>query len=157
MVIHLSIPGYGEIKLQYLVLDYNGTIALDGSLLAGVSDLIKQLSESIDIFVITADTFGTVKQEMAGLPVRVVQINRGNERKEKLQFVKQLGSSNTVAIGNGSNDEFMLKEAAIGICIMAQEGCSSKTLQCADLVINDIHKALELLLNKNRLIATLRY
>lgn len=156
-MIYLPIPGFGEIKLQNLVLDYNGTIALDGRLIDGVGELLKQLSKSIDIFVITADTFGTVEKEMKDLPVRVIQINRGNEKEEKLQFIKQLGPNITAAIGNGNNDEFMLKEASIGICIMAQEGCSEKTLQCADLVIHDIKKALELFLYKNRLIATLRY
>ena len=27
----ITIPGYRELELDYLVLDYNGTIALDGS------------------------------------------------------------------------------------------------------------------------------
>ena len=26
----VEIPGYGELNLKYLILDYNGTIAVDG-------------------------------------------------------------------------------------------------------------------------------
>ncbi len=60
-------------------------------------------------------------------------------------------------MGNGSNDELMLKESSIGICIIGQEGCSTRALNSADLAINNIKDALELLIFPNRLKATLRF
>ena len=39
----ITIPSRGLLRLQYLVLDVNGTIALDGQLLSGVSERVKRL------------------------------------------------------------------------------------------------------------------
>jgi soluble P-type ATPase len=50
----------------------------------------------------------------------------------------------------------MIKAAEIGICIAGTEGCFTQTLLASDIVIDDIDNALLLLLDKNKLIATLR-
>lgn len=156
-MVTVEIPGFGNIEIKSLVLDYNGTLAKDGILLDGVANLITQLSEKLDVFVITADTFGSVAKEMEGVPVKIVHMGNGDERNEKLSLIQRQGSQNTAAIGNGNNDELMLKEATVGICMMGPEGCSVKTLQSADVVVYDIKHALELFFYPKRLKATLRY
>ncbi len=156
-MINIAIPGYGDLEIQNLVLDYNGTLANDGILITGISELIKTLSQSVEIYVITADTFGSVANEMKDLPVKIFQIAAVNEREEKLQLIKTLGTKVTASIGNGGNDEWMLKESRVGISIIGQEGCSTKALQSANIAINDIKNALELFLFPNRLKATLRF
>lgn len=156
-MVAVEISGFGNIETKSLVLDYNGTLAKDGFLLDGVADLIKLLSEKLDVYVITADTFGSVAKEMEGLPVTIVHMGNGEEKAEKLSLIEKLGGKTTAAIGNGNNDELMIKEATPGICIMGNEGCSVKTLQAADLVVHDIRHALELFLFPKRLKATLRY
>lgn len=156
-MVNVEISGFGNIEMNSLVLDYNGTLAKDGFLLDGVADLVKLLSEKLDVYVITADTFGSVAKEMEGLPVTIVHMGSGVEKEEKLSLIEKLGANNTAVIGNGNNDELMLKEAMIGICIMGLEGCSVKTLQAADLVVHDIRHGLELFLYPKRLKATLRY
>jgi len=50
----------------------------------------------------------------------------------------------------------MLQESALGIMIVGPEGGSVKALLSADVVVNSIDKALELLLHPQRLVATLR-
>ncbi len=153
----IDIPGFGTLEIKYLVLDFNGTLARDGRLLEGSAKLINQLSNQLEIFVITADTFGTVEREMEGLPVKIVQMGKGDEREEKRALIKKLGAQQTAAVGNGKNDEYMLKEAAAGICIMGREGCSPGALLNADAVVSDLRDALELFLYPKRLKATLRY
>ncbi|WP_071394070.1 HAD family hydrolase [Bacillus tuaregi] len=156
-MIEVAIPGFGDLNIKYLVLDYNGTLAKDGTLLTGVSDLLVKLAEVVEIYVITADTFGSVAVEMKDLPVKITTIDREDERYSKLTLIKELGSYETASIGNGSNDEWMLKESRIGIGIIGQEGCSLKALQSADVAVHHIQHALELFLYPNRLKATLRY
>ena len=56
--IELSIPGWKDLNLRHLVLDVNGTIALDGRLLDGVSVRIRQLGELLQVHLLTADTHG---------------------------------------------------------------------------------------------------
>ena len=157
MMMEITIPGYGDIEIKNLVLDFNGTLAKDGSLINGVAELIQEISQTVNIYVITADTFGSVRLEMKELPVKVIQIGTDDERNRKLELIKKLDFKVTASIGNGSNDEWMLKESRLGICIMGQEGCSIKALKNADLVISDIKNALELFIFPNRLIATLRF
>jgi soluble P-type ATPase len=53
-MIEISIPGRRRLNLKYLVLDYNGTIAHNGEILAGVKKCLIELTENLDIHVVTA-------------------------------------------------------------------------------------------------------
>ena len=156
-MIKISMPKCEDIEIKNLVLDYNGTLAKDGYLIMGVAELIRKIARSVNIYVITANTFGSVHTELRGLPVeiRILQ-GEAQESLEKLELIKQLDSTVTVVMGNGNNDKLMLKEAGIGICIIGQEGCSTKALSNADLAVIDIITALELLIYPDRLKATMR-
>jgi len=44
-MISKPIPGFGALRLQHLVLDYNGTLALDGRLLPAVRPRLRALGE----------------------------------------------------------------------------------------------------------------
>ena len=59
-------------------------------------------------------------------------------------------------MGNGRNDALMLKEAALGIAVIQEEGGAVETLLAADIVTHSVLVALDLLLNPLRLTATLR-
>ncbi|MDD4360387.1 MAG: ATPase P [Syntrophaceticus sp.] len=155
-LIVIDIPGRGELNLQHLVLDYNGTIAFDGSLIKGVEEELNQLAAELNIYVITADTFGTVRQKCKKFQCEIKVLNNSNGTLEKEQFIDSLGAANVVAIGNGANDSLMLKKAALGIVVIGGEGAAQITVKEADIVVNNIHDALELLLNKIRIKATLR-
>ena len=61
-----------------------------------------------------------------------------------------------IAIGQGANDAAMLKEAALGICVMSQEGAAVETLLSADIVVPSILAAFDLLDKPLRIAATLR-
>jgi soluble P-type ATPase len=50
----------------------------------------------------------------------------------------------------------MLKEAALGICILSKEGTAVSSILAADIVVPDIQSALELFLKPLRLTATWR-
>jgi P-type E1-E2 ATPase len=155
-MIEIEIPGYGELHLENLVLDYNGTIAFDGHLIDGIGEALNTLSDHLDLHVLTADTFGTVRSKLASIPCRLKVIPRRNEVRAKLEYVKALKSSHTVCIGNGRNDSLMLKEAVLGIAVIQAEGAAVEALLAADIVCNNIIHALELLIFPSRLIATLR-
>jgi soluble P-type ATPase len=67
-----------------------------------------------------------------------------------------LGADQVIAIGNGSNDAAMLREAAVGIAVLGPEGLALDALLAADVAAPDILTALDLLRDPARLIATLR-
>ncbi|WP_292661480.1 haloacid dehalogenase [Nitratifractor sp.] len=152
----IEIPGFGTLKLDHLVLDYNGTLARDGRLDPDAARLLPKLARDFRLHVVTADTFGTVEAELSGLPVELRILRSGDHTAEKAAFVHELGAQNCVAVGNGNNDRAMLESAALGIVILGEEGAAIETLQTADIVVPSIGRALELLLKPKRLVATLR-
>ncbi len=155
-MIEIKIPGQTDYFIQNLVLDYNGTLAVDGILISGVGELLKELSEKVKIHVITADTFRRASEFLNGLPVNLLVLDSGNQDLQKLEYVNKLGSNSVIAIGNGYNDSMMLKEAALGIVVVQGEGASVKAIMNADIVTNNIIDALNLLLNPLRITSSFR-
>ena len=155
-MIELTIPGRGELRLQHLVLDVNGTLALDGILLEGVARRLSGLRDRLNLHMVTADTHGQQSVIDQLLNLSAVRIQRGNESAQKTEFVNSLGAESVVAIGQGANDAGMLKTAVLGICILSTEGSAVDALLAADLVAPDIQSALDLLEKPLRIIASLR-
>ena len=153
---NIIIPAYGELNIKYLVMDYNGTLAVDGMLVDGVREALTKLSKSISLHVLTADTFGKAKSGLDGINCMLSILVEKDQQAEKLAYVQSLGVKNTVSIGNGRNDQRMLKSSALGIAVILEEGASAETMQAADIVCTSIVSALNLLSNPLRLVATLR-
>ena len=143
-------------NLKHIVLDYNGTIAKDGMLKEEVKELLAVLAKQYTLHVITADTLGSVQKELQGLALHVKVLHSQNHTLEKEAYIIELNENQCAAIGNGNNDAKMLQTAEIGICLIGDEGCSTKSLLASDITCKSIVEALELFVYPKRLIATLR-
>lgn len=155
-MIQVDIPGYRVLKLAHLVMDYNGTLAVDGRLEPGVSEALAALAPHIEIHVVTADTFGLAAEQLRETPARLTVLPPGHQDLAKRDFVNRLGCAATVAVGNGRNDRLMLQAAELGIAVVLREGAAGETLAAADIVCHGILPAMELLAHPLRLKATLR-
>lgn len=155
-MIEIDIPGKGIFNIKYLVLDMNGTITLDGNMINGVQERLSEINKLVHISIITADTYDTVEKLKLVLDIEFHKIDKGQEQEQKRSYIHQLGTMNTIAIGNGTNDSAMLKECAIGICVLGPEGTSAEALLSSDIIVADILKALDLVLTPQRITATLR-
>ena len=155
-MLSIHIPGRSDLRLEVLVLDYNGTLALDGKMSERVKEHIVRLAEYFEVHVLTSDTFGSVAQQCRALPVRVKVLASSNHTEEKAQYLEQFNPRQVVAVGNGANDQLMLKRAEVGIAVIGPEGCAVEALLSADVIVHSITEALGLLLNPKRLVATLR-
>jgi soluble P-type ATPase len=155
-MIEIDIPGYRKLELSHLVLDYNGTLACDGELIPGAAQSLTELSGSLEIHVLTADTFGNVASGLGDIPCVLSILPAGHQDVGKLSYVDTLGAESAVCVGNGRNDRLMLKAAALGIAVILEEGAAAATVHDADVVCVSILSALDLLLNPLRLAATLR-
>ena len=152
----VEIPGRERIEIKDIVFDYNGTIAIDGKLIGDVSKNINELSSSFNFYVITADTYGTVKKELENTNCKVITIPALSQDMAKLNFVKELGLNTCLSVGNGRNDKLMLKETILGIAILQDEGLCTETLLNSDILVKSIFDVFAFLKDSNRLIATLR-
>jgi len=146
----------GDLVLRHLVLDLNGTVAVDGAVLPSVRDQVARLRERLDIVLVSGDTFGTAGEASAQLGVRRIELAPLAQGTAKLAIVNELGVSCTAVIGNGRNDAPALGAAAVGICVVGHEGAARLAVDAADVVVADVTRALDLLLSPVRLVATLR-
>lgn len=152
----IIIPEYKTLEVDKLFLDMNGTIAVDGVIPVSVKERLCALSEQFRIYVLTADTYGNAEEQCRDLPVILETFPTGNAREYKKELIKATGARRCVAVGNGRNDELMLKEAALSIAIMDKEGAYGKLWKTADLCTRSMQDGLDLLLYPSRIIAGLR-
>jgi len=155
-MLEINIPGRGNLQINHLVSDVNGTLALDGVLLEGLARKIGLLRDRLTIHLLTADTHGRQAIIDQQLNLLAVRIQPGDEARQKADYVRHLGAESVVALGQGANDAEMLKAAGLGICVLSQEGTAVETMLAADLLMPDIFSALELLEKPLRLVADLR-
>ena len=155
-MLEYEIPGFRNLKIDKVVIDFNGTLACDGEIIADVKERLRILTAKCDVIVLTADTFGTVQDEFADMDIEIEIIDSDKGREYKSNFIEKLGSKNVIAIGNGNNDQLMLEKAVLGILIIGDEGAATESLLASDTVIKDINDALDLLIKPGRLIASLR-
>src|SRR5574340_245697 len=113
MMIEFTIPGRGPLRLEHLVTDVNGTLALDGVLIDGVAQRISALRDRLTVHLLTADTHGRQAVIDQQLNPKGERLTPGNEQDQKQAYVSSLGAASVVAIGQGANDALMLKAAGL--------------------------------------------
>jgi len=156
-MIEIEVPHRGVMRLRHLVLDVNGTLALDGELLPGVAERLGRLSRALEVHLVTADTHGRQDEIDDALGVKAVRLDKErSDAEQKLAYLCRLGADEAVAVGNGANDVLMLRRARVGIVVLGPEGVAAAALASADVVVRDVKDGLDLLLNPRRLVATLR-
>ncbi|MFV0441480.1 MAG: HAD family hydrolase [Lachnospirales bacterium] len=152
----INIPGREPIEIKHIVFDYNGTIAIDGKIKESVKEKIYTLSDSFSLYVLTADTYGSAKKECENLPINLKCFPNDNASVNKLEILTKIGASECICFGNGYNDIKMFEKAALSVAVLESEGCCSKLLNHADILVRSIDEGLDLILNPNRIIADLR-
>lgn len=150
-----EIPGRGELIIENVVMDFNGTIAVDGKMKESVRQRICQLAQKYNVFVITSDTQGTAAKELEGLPLSLKIFDNSNAGECKRRIVEELGCG-CACIGNGKNDILMFKEATLSIAVLETEGLYAPLLSETDMLTKSSEDALDLLLDEKRLISGLR-
>lgn len=156
-MLELDIPGFGAIRAEHLVIDFTGTLSVGGRLIPCVREQLTSLAGSLKIHVVSSDTFGTVRTALEGLPCVIRVLSGTDHDVQKENYAKGLDPLKVIAIGNGKNDRRLLKAARIGIAVAEGEGCAVDALLSADIHVRSVSEGLNLLLEPERLMATLRY
>jgi soluble P-type ATPase len=155
--VKIDIPGAAALDIRNVLLDFNGTLAQGGRICEPARQLLQKLSESVKLYVATADTRGNAASECKELPVELLALAEGiNEDEAKLQLLKELGQDHTVAFGNGRNDAMMLARAVLGVCVLGEEGAHKMAVASARIMVRSIEDGLRLLAEPVRLVAAIR-
>ena len=97
-MLQIEIPGREQpLRLDVLVLDYNGTIACDGQLIDGIGERIRELCTKLPVYILTADTYGT----QGGDRPEALRRPEGLCRRQRLQRCSDVRSCGTRDCGSG--------------------------------------------------------
>lgn len=154
-MITIQRPNQQPLDIEYLLIDYEGTLASDGRVHPKAKDKINLLSKRIKVFIVTNGEKVSVEERLRKVNAEIIWLTEGQASRQKLQLLHQLDPNKTVAIGNGQDDAAMIAEAGLGICMIGKEAAAGETLRRADLVMTNILDALDFLLRPLRQKATL--
>ena len=154
-MISIERPGQGNLEIEFLLIDFEGTLATDKRVHPKAKDKMNLLSKRTKIYILAKGDQELVAEVLRKVKTEVIYLKEEEASQGKLNLLRQLGATRTVAIGNGADDAPMLEEAGLGICVMSKEGTSSEVMKKADVVVANILDALDFLLKPLRQKATL--
>lgn len=156
-MIKIEIPGREMLEIENILFDFNGTIAVDGSIKEEIKNKLIELSSLVNIIILTADTYNTARDECEKLNLRVMTFPRDCASIHKQEMVYTLGSEKTAAVGNGFNDMEMFESCAFSVGVIEGEGMYSKLLMKSDVVTRSIEEAIDLFLIPDHIKSNLRW
>jgi soluble P-type ATPase len=154
-MITIQRPGQELLEIDFILIDFEGTLASDRRVHPKVKDKINLLCKRTKICILTKGEKQHVEDTLKKVKGEIVYLMEGKSSQQKLDFLRQLGATRTVAIGNGMDDALMIEEAGFGICVLGKEGASSESMKKADVVFMNILDALDFLLKPLRQKGTL--
>ncbi|WP_326907872.1 HAD family hydrolase [Sedimentibacter sp. MB31-C6] len=155
-MININIPGRCDCFIENIVFDFNGTIAVNGKIEPSIKEKISILCNMANVYVLTADTYGSAAMECQGLNLNLKTFPNDKVADYKAKIVNELGKDKTICFGNGYNDIKMFEIAALSVAVLEKEGTCSSILKESDVMVKSIDDGINLLLNPKALIATLR-
>ncbi len=155
-MLEITIPGREKMIIENIVFDFNGTLAVDGRLRETIREMIIDINKFLNVFILTADIYGTVNKQCENLGVSIKTFPHENTGIEKKKIVQKLGKQKTITVGNGLNDIPMMEDSILSIGVIGKEGASGKLLTNSDIIVNDIIDVFDMINNRDRIRATLR-
>jgi len=149
-MIILQRPGRTSLEIEFILLNFEGTLATDRRIHPKAKDKLNLLSKRTNIYILTKGEQEIIREILKKVNTEVVYFKEGEVSQGKLDLLRQLGAAKSVAIGNGVDDVPMIEEAGLGICIIGVEGTSGEAVKKADVVFTDILHALDFLLKPMR-------
>ena len=153
-----NIPNYGEITIENIIFDLNGTLQFKGKISKELIKKIKELKKNYNVYIVSSDIRGNLKDIAEKLGVNYIKVSSKeiSEAELKNNELTKLGKDVTVTVGNGNNDSLMLKNSLLGLVIIGNEGASIESITNSDVAFADPICAIDFLIDEKILIGTLR-
>lgn len=149
-----TIPGQDPLEIKTIILDLNGTLSVGGVIPDGVKPRLEQLkAKGFQIVFFTGNTRNDADELAADLGIEWRLAKNADDKRDLAgEFEPEFCAS----IGNGLIDLELMKTVKLRIVTLQAEGIHVQTLLSSDIVIPTINDALDLFIDEQRLIATLR-
>jgi soluble P-type ATPase len=154
-MISIQRPGMESLDIHFVLIDFEGTLAMDGRVHPRAKDKVNLLSKRATLYIVTKSSKEKVEETLRKMKVEVLYVTEGDSSQQKLNVLQRLGPHQTAVIGNGLDDARIMEQAGLGMCVIGKEGSSAEALAKADLVVTHVLDALDFLLKPLRQRATL--
>lgn len=149
-----DIPGVGALTIKTIILDLNGTLSVGGQVPEGVKPRLEKLKEQgFRVLFFTGNTRNDADDLAAELGI---EWKLAKNADDKRNLALELDPETCASIGNGRIDLELMKTVKLAIVTLQAEGVHVETLLASDIIIPAINDALDLFIDPQRLIATLR-
>lgn len=149
-----DIPGQGQLEIKTIILDLNGTLSVAGTVPNGVKERLDQLkAKGFKVLFFTGNTRNDADDLATSLGIEW-KLAKDAVGKRDLALV--LEPETCASIGNGLIDLELMKTVKLRIVTLQAEGVHIQTMLSSDIVVPNINDALDLFIDEQRLIATLR-
>lgn len=149
-----EIPGQGPITIKTIILDLNGTLSVGGVIPDGVKPRLDKLKEmGFKVLFFTGNT----RNDADGLAADLgIEWKLAKSDADKRDLALELDPETCASVGNGLIDLELMKVVKLAIVTLQSEGVHVQTLLVSDIVVPNINDALDLFIDSQRLVATLR-
>ena len=154
-MISIQRPGMESLDIHFILIDFEGTLAMDGRVHPKAKDKVNLLSKRATIYILTKSNREKVEETLKKMKVKILYVTEGDSSQQKLDVLQRLGPHQTAVIGNGLDDVRIMEQAGLGMCVIGKEGSSAEAMAKADLVVTHVLDALDFLLKPLRQRATL--
>ena len=149
-----NVPGVGEISINSIILDLNGTLSVGGVVSTRTKELISEITaKGIEVVLFTGDQRGTANKICLELGIT---LQKCENSKEKALASKKFNKATTAAIGNARIDIGTFKNSIISVATLQGEGIHTGILKYVDVIVPSIENALELFLDTDSFSSTMR-
>lgn len=149
-----NIPGHEQLEIKTIILDLNGTLSVAGTIPNGVKQQLQQLKDrGFKVVFFTGNTRNDADDLAADLGV---EWKLAKSAEDKRNLAMELEPETCASVGNGLIDLELMKVVKLRIVTLQAEGVHVQTMLNSDIAIPTINDALDLFLDEQRLIATLR-
>ncbi len=149
-----DIPGREQLELKTIILDLNGTLSVGGVVPENVKEQLGQVQQlGFRALFLTGNTRNDADELASELGI---EWKLAKNAEEKRDLAMELEPDTCASIGNGLIDLELMKVVKLGIVTLQSEGVHTQTLLASDIVVPTINDALDLFIDDQRLVATLR-
>jgi soluble P-type ATPase len=149
-MISIQRPGMESLDIHFVLIDFEGTLAMDGRVHPKAKDKVNLLSKRVTITILTKSNREKVEETLRKMRAEILYVTEGDSSQQKLNALQRLGAHQTAVIGNGLDDVRILEQAGLGMCVIGKEGASAEAMAKADLVVTHVLDALDFLLKPLR-------
>lgn len=149
-----QVGGIGNIEINTIVFDLNGTLQVNGAISPQIKPKLKQLSQvGIELIIFTGDARGNAANIADDLCIDFIKT--ANSKEKEKEFLK-FDTNTTAAVGNARIDIGMFKHARVSVATLQAEGIHTDILKYVDILVPRIEDALDFFIDKKTFNATMR-